>query len=107
MPGGRATFQPLGPFLRKKGTWREAKFPLSISMVSKGELEPPWMCVMVCPCDAIARDLELQVARKCDLCVGREAPAYVTMYPTEAPMWKDTPESSCDGPSTSTSQLPI
>jgi len=64
------------------------------------------MCVMVCPCDAIARDLELPVARKCDLCVGREAPGCVTIYPAEALMWMDTPESSCDGPSTSTSQLP-
>ena len=37
----RATFQPLGPFLRKKGTWLSAKFPLSIEMVPKGGFEPP------------------------------------------------------------------
>jgi len=37
----RATNQPHGPFLRKKGTWREAKFPLIIQMVPKGGLEPP------------------------------------------------------------------
>ena len=29
-----------GPKKRKKGTWREAKFPLSIAMVPKGGFEP-------------------------------------------------------------------
>ena len=41
LPTLRATNQPLGPLLRKKGTWREAKFPLSIATVPKGGLEPP------------------------------------------------------------------
>ncbi|MBI4787716.1 MAG: 4Fe-4S binding protein [Chloroflexi bacterium] len=45
-----------------------------------------WMCVMVCPFDAIQRDLEIQVARKCDLCPDREIPACVTVCPTEALM---------------------
>ncbi len=45
-----------------------------------------WMCVMVCPFDAIARDLEIQVARKCDLCVDLPAPACVAACPTEALM---------------------
>jgi hypothetical protein len=29
-----------GPKIRKKGTWREAKFPLSIAMVPKAGFEP-------------------------------------------------------------------
>jgi hypothetical protein len=37
----RARNYPLGPILRKKGTWREAKFPWSFAMVSKVGLEPP------------------------------------------------------------------
>ncbi|MEW6363487.1 MAG: 4Fe-4S dicluster domain-containing protein [Acidobacteriota bacterium] len=65
-----------------------------------------WMCVMVCPYDAIARDLETQVARKCDLCAGREAPACVAICPTEALMCVETPESPCDGQSESVSQSP-
>ena len=40
-PARRATFQPLGSLLRKKGTWLSAKFPLSIAMVPKGGFEPP------------------------------------------------------------------
>jgi Fe-S-cluster-containing hydrogenase component 2 len=48
----------------------------------------------------------LCLARKYDLCVGCESPACVTMCPTEVLMWMDTPESSRDGPSTSTSQPP-
>lgn len=50
-----------------------------------------WMCVMVCPYDAIARDLEVQVARKCDLCPDRAAPACVTVCPTEALMLAEVP----------------
>ena len=36
-----ATNQPLGPILRKKGTWRKAKFSLFIQMVLKGDTNPP------------------------------------------------------------------
>ena len=36
-----AAFQPLSPLSKKKGTRREAKFPLIIQMVPKGGLEPP------------------------------------------------------------------
>lgn len=43
-----------------------------------------WMCAMVCPYDAIQRDLEVQVARKCDLCPDREVPACVAVCATEA-----------------------
>jgi hypothetical protein len=31
--GPRAINEPVAPFLRKKGAWREAKFPFSIGMV--------------------------------------------------------------------------
>ncbi|MFQ6015471.1 MAG: 4Fe-4S dicluster domain-containing protein [Anaerolineae bacterium] len=45
-----------------------------------------WMCVMVCPYDAIQRDVECQVAIKCDLCPEREAPACVAACATNALM---------------------
>lgn len=35
----RATFQPLGPFSRKKGLRRETEIPLSIAMMPKGDFE--------------------------------------------------------------------
>lgn len=44
-----------------------------------------WMCLMVCPYDAIQRDVERQVAVKCDQCYQRpQGPACVTACPTEA-----------------------
>lgn len=45
-----------------------------------------WMCAMVCPYDAIVRDVEHQVALKCDCCLGRDAPACVLACPTQALM---------------------
>jgi len=36
----RDPFGTHGPKKRKKGTWREAKFPLSIAMVPKAGFEP-------------------------------------------------------------------
>jgi hypothetical protein len=35
----RATNEPLGAFIAKKGIWREAKFPFIIEMVPKGGLD--------------------------------------------------------------------
>jgi len=50
-----------------------------------------WMCLMVCPYDAIVRDVQRQVAIKCDLCPGRETPACVMACPTEALMVREIP----------------
>ncbi len=43
-----------------------------------------WMCVMVCPFGAIARDIEEHIAVKCDLCPDREDFACVKSCPTGA-----------------------
>ena len=43
-----------------------------------------WMCVMVCPFGAIARDIEDHIAVKCDLCPDRDGFACVDACPTGA-----------------------
>lgn len=50
-----------------------------------------WMCIMVCPYDAIRRDRERQVAIKCDRCYQRpQGPVCVAACPTEALMIIET-----------------
>ena len=43
-----------------------------------------WMCVMVCPFNAITRDADNHIAVKCDLCPDREDFACVAACPTSA-----------------------
>jgi carbon-monoxide dehydrogenase iron sulfur subunit len=43
-----------------------------------------WTCILVCPYGAIRRDLERQIAVKCDLCPHLEVPACVANCPNEA-----------------------
>jgi carbon-monoxide dehydrogenase iron sulfur subunit len=44
-----------------------------------------WMCIMVCPYGAIARNTEgKKVASKCDLCKGESVPVCVKNCPNEA-----------------------
>ena len=52
-----------------------------------------WMCIMVCPYGAIARDETVKkVASKCDLCYGEEEPACVAHCPNEALVFEDREE---------------
>lgn len=43
-----------------------------------------WMCLMVCPFGAIARDIEDHIAVKCDLCPDKDGFACVAACPTSA-----------------------
>jgi len=50
-----------------------------------------WMCMMVCPFNAIVRDVTDKVAVKCDLCPDRDDYACVVACPTNA-LFAGTPE---------------
>lgn len=43
-----------------------------------------WTCILACPYGAIRRDLERNIAAKCDLCPDLEVPACVAYCPNEA-----------------------
>jgi carbon-monoxide dehydrogenase iron sulfur subunit len=43
-----------------------------------------WTCILACTYGAIRRDLERQIAVKCDLCPDLEVPACVANCPNEA-----------------------
>ena len=49
-----------------------------------------WMCIMVCPFGAIARNKEgKKIASKCDLCYGEEMPVCVKNCPNRAIVYKE------------------
>ena len=43
-----------------------------------------WLCVKACPYDAIAKNVELRLAVKCDLCPDQDIPTCVQACPTRA-----------------------
>ena len=49
-----------------------------------------WMCIMVCPYGAIARDVTVKkIASKCDLCQDEKEPSCVAHCPNEALVFEE------------------
>lgn len=48
-----------------------------------------WMCLMVCPYGAIARDTDGKAASKCDLCPDEDVPVCVAACPNEALVYEE------------------